>query len=128
MKDAKTSNSTTLSLYIRELDKQEKEYQEFRVKINNNDWLNINLKNDESYETSKILIDNLLLENRYKIDAQYKYNNEWIDIPSCTFVTQENAYEKYPFIPFVNYRPSGIRMEFGGNPEPVKFTINQNLE
>jgi hypothetical protein len=126
MKDAKTSNSTSLSIYIRELDKQEKEYQGFRIKIKDTDnYLTIPQKNDNSYETNKIILTPLTPLIRYNIEAQYKYNNEWIDVLSCTFVTQENVYEKYPFIPIINYMSSGAIPNITKNPNPVIFTIKQ---
>lgn len=115
----KNCNSGELNLFIRELELPEKEYEGFRLKLNDGDWINIENKLSENFETSSILFKSLDVSKRHTAYGQVKLNDEWIELQSATFAVQSDNRN----IPYVS-RPKGTGIK-SQLEEPIIIT-NKN--
>ena len=83
--DRKISTENYLMVFIRELELQEKEYEAFQLKVNNDKWVDIPILFSNNYETGKIKIETPDKNIRYKIDGRFKFKGEWVDITGGVF-------------------------------------------
>jgi hypothetical protein len=84
------TTDTSLSFKIDMLDKAEKEYQGFRIRIANDNWIDIPLKKNEDNCSNIYTFTNLLGGYIYKVEGQYKINDIWYDAIGSLFPTKSN--------------------------------------
>jgi len=82
------STGTQLALKIVDLEHQEKEYQGFQIGIKDTTLIDIPIIGSDLFQSDTIIIDNLVPEKVYEIVAKVKYNNVWLDVQQCAFITQ----------------------------------------
>lgn len=121
----KNCQGNKLELYIRELDLSEKEYDDFRIRLNDSEWINIVNNLSEIYETSSVLFNNLETNKRHTAYGQVKLNGEWIDLQSATFALQSDELD----VPYVG-RPkgNGIGLRLEETPKITNYSIDTNVE
>jgi hypothetical protein len=95
---AELCNETQLTVKITNLKFQEKDYEDFRVKINNGEWINVLIIGSEIHESFIYIFDNLIPHSTYRIDGESKINGEWGEVFGASFVTY-NRGEKREDIP-----------------------------
>lgn len=92
--DRKISTENYLMVFIRELELQEKEYEAFQLKVNNDKWVDIPILFSNNYETGKIKIETPDKNIRYKIDGRFKFKGEWMNVIGATFAPISGLYQK----------------------------------
>lgn len=88
-RDINQCNPKQLGIKIKDLEHQEKDYDDFRIKlINLPYWVNISKLNNESNETDTITFSDLETDNLYTFIGEVKYQGLWYGVQSNTFLTQ----------------------------------------
>jgi hypothetical protein len=85
------SSSTQLGIYICELEHQEKEYEQFRIRIKDNDWLLLPVLGLDTYESCTGIFYDLKPFGIYEIEGEVKYQGNWISVHGASFCTNPNS-------------------------------------
>lgn len=85
----KHSSGIQLAVVIRELELPEKEYEQFRFRLRDNEWQYIDVVGKDTRKSEMCVFSNLLYDTTYKISAEYRLNGEWITVSERTFITQD---------------------------------------
>ncbi len=80
---------TQLGVQFRDLDLTQNEYEGFRVKIKDRDWVYGSTTDSKDNKSEIIIIDNLEGYMRYKVFGEYKTEGVWHEIEPMTFVTYD---------------------------------------
>lgn len=113
------STTTSLSLYIRDLERKENEYEDIFITLNGEDVIVPKLNSDE-YNSGVVVFEGLTPSVPYTAQGYVKYEGEWKEVAGAAFVTPSAVLEEVRPLP--SY-PFGMQLNMPIKPEVEEYPV-----